>query len=81
MIQPTLDLNSLGANTPEPMSLKLPTEFPEKNRKAHVSGDPDPDPSLSDSSLKKYNSLNDSIYSQSKKIYAIRKKASERQER
>ena len=35
------------------MPLTKPTEFPEKNGKAHVQNDPDPDPSLSDSSLKK----------------------------
>ena len=37
---------------PEPTPLTRPTEFPEQNEKAHVPGDPDPDPSFSDSSKK-----------------------------
>ena len=44
---------------PTPMTLPmdsptLPIDLPEKNGRAHVTGDPDPDPSLSDSSSKKY---------------------------
>ena len=39
--------------TPEPMTLTLTTELIEKNEKAHVPGEPDPDPSSSESSPKK----------------------------
>ena len=48
-----MDSIKVGTKTPDPMPLTKPTEFPEKNGRAHVPNDPDPDPSLSDSSLKK----------------------------
>ena len=41
--------------TPDPMPLTPPMDFPEQNGKLHVPGDPDPDPTLPDSSSKKYN--------------------------
>ena len=40
------------AKTPEPTPLTRPTELPEKNGKAHVPEEPDPDPLWSDSSSK-----------------------------
>ena len=53
--------------TPKPTPLTTPTDFPTlttdllgQNGKAYVPGDPDPDPLLSDSSLKKSNLSNDS---------------------
>ena len=55
-----IDSIYIGTKTPEPMPQKLPTDSPtvpkdssEQNVKAHVPGDPDPDPSLSDSSSNK----------------------------
>ena len=54
-----IDLVPVGTKTPEPMPRtrptdfpKLPTDLPEKNIIVCVPGDPDPDPSSSDSSLK-----------------------------
>ena len=38
--------------TPPTDSQTLPTYFPDQNGKVNVPGDPDPDPSSSDSSLK-----------------------------
>ena len=69
-----IDSIPVGTKTPEPTQLILPIEFPEQNGKAHVSGDPDPDPSLPDSSSKKYNSSNDSNSSKSKKNKRDKKK-------
>ena len=58
-----IDLIPLGTKTPEPMPQTRPTDSPtlatylaKQNEKAHVPGDPDPDPSLSDSSSNKYDS-------------------------
>ena len=59
---------------PEPTPLTRPTDFPEENGKSHIPGDPDLDPSSSDSSLKTFNSLNDRNSSKSKKRNAIRRK-------
>ena len=54
-----IDLIPVGTKTPEPMpqirptdSPTLTTDLPKQNEKAHVPGDPDVDPSLSDSSSK-----------------------------
>ena len=58
-----IDSIQLGKKTPEPTPLTQPTELPEQNGKAHVPGEPDPDPSLSDSSSKIYNLSKDSNYS------------------
>ena len=64
------DLIPVGTKNPEPTPQTrlmdfptLPTHLPEKNGKAHVSGDSDSDTSSSDSSSKKYNPSNDSNYS------------------
>ena len=62
-----IDSIPVETKTPDPMPLTRPTEPPEQNGKAHVPGDPDPDPSLSESSSKKSNYSNDSNYSKSKK--------------
>ena len=62
-----MDSIPFGTKNPDPTPLKRPTYFTEENGKAHVPGDLDPDPSLSDSSPKKSNSSNDSNSSKSKK--------------
>ena len=62
-----IDLIPVGTKTPEPTPPTLPNYFPEQNGKLHVSGDLDPDPSLSDSSSNKYNSLNETNSSKSNK--------------
>ena len=54
-----IDLILVEKKSPEPTILTLPMYLPEKNRKAHVPGDPDPDQSSSDSSSNKYNLSND----------------------
>ena len=59
---------------PEPTTLTQPTEFLEKNGKGHVLGDPDPDPSFSDSSPNKYNLLNNRNSSKSNKSKRDKKK-------
>ena len=48
-----IELIPVGTKTLEPTPLTRPTELPEQNGKAHVPYDPYPDPSFSDSSLKK----------------------------
>ena len=48
--------------------------LPEKNGKSHLPGDQDPDPTLSDSSSKKYNFLNDTNSSKSNKKKRDKKK-------
>ena len=60
-----IDSITVATKTPEPTPLArpmnsqtLPTDLPEQNGKVHVPGDPDPDPSSSDSSLNKPNFLN-----------------------
>ena len=58
-----IDFIPVRTKTPEPMPLTPPTDFPEQNIKAHVQVDPEPDPSLSDSSLNKSNSSKDRNYS------------------
>ena len=72
-----IDLIPVGTKTSEPMpqtrptdSSTLPTDLPKQNEKAHVPRDPDPDPSLSDSSTNKYDSSN--ISKSSKSIKMIR---------
>ena len=57
-----IDSIPVVTKTPEPMPMTpptdfptLPMDFPEQKGKAHVSGDPDPDLSSSDSSVKKSN--------------------------
>ena len=69
-----IDSIPAGTKTPEPTPLTRPTELPEQNGKVHVLGDPDPDPSLSDSSMRKYNLSNDSNSSKSKKNERDKKK-------
>ena len=49
---PPIDSISVGTKIPEPTPLTRPTEFTEQNGKAHVPDDPDPEPSLSDTSPK-----------------------------
>ena len=49
------------------MPLTKPKEFPEQNGKAHVPDDPDPYPSLSDSSSKKKKCDKNEICHQHKK--------------
>ena len=53
----------------------LPADLPEQNGKAHVPGDPDTDPSLSDSSSSKYNFLGDINSSKSNKRNSMRRKS------
>ena len=48
-----IDLCPVRTKLPQLTPLELPTEFPERNRKAHVPGDLKSDPYLSDSSSKK----------------------------
>ena len=48
-----IDLIPVGTKTLDPTPLTRPTELIEQNGKAHVPGDPDPDPSSSYSSSKK----------------------------
>ena len=55
-----IDSIPVGTKTPEPTPLIQPTGLLDQNGKTHVPGDPDPDPSSSDSLSKKSNSLNDS---------------------
>ena len=62
-----IDLIPVGPKTPDPTPLTQPTKLIEQNGKAHVPGDPDPYPSFSDSSSKKFNSSNDSNFSKSNK--------------
>ena len=71
----------VGTKTPETTPLTpptylttLPTDFPEQNGKSHVPGEPDPDPSLSDSSSNKFDLLNDSNSSKSIKKKSDKKK-------
>ena len=47
---PPIESFPVGTKLPEPTPLTPPTEFSEQNGKGHVPGDPDPDPSSSDSS-------------------------------
>ena len=63
----TSPINSIpvGTKTPEHTPLTRLTEFPDQNKKAHIPGDLDTDPSSSDLSSKKSNLLNDSNYSKS----------------
>ena len=65
----TSPINSIpvGTKFPEPTTLTLPTGFLEKNGKAHIPGDPDLDPSSSDSTPNKNNPSNDSNSSKSNK--------------
>ena len=63
----TSDSIPVGKKLPEHTTLTLHTDLTEKKGKAHVPGEPDQDPSLSDSSPKKYNSSNDSNSSKSNK--------------
>ena len=56
----------VGTKMPEPTPLIPPMDLPtlttdltKQNGKAQIPGDPDPDPSLSDSSFKKSNPSND----------------------
>ena len=70
------DLIPVGTKFPEPTVLTLPTDsptlptgFPEQNGKAHVLGDPDPYPSLSESLSKKSNLSNDINSSKSSKLH------------
>ena len=72
--------------TPKPMPLTPPkdlpappTDFPEQNGKAHIPGDPDTDPSLSDSSSNKSNSLKNSKFSKSIKKRSDKKKKRRKQ--
>ena len=53
----TSPIESIPVRTksPEPTPFTLPTDFTEQNGKLYVPGDPDPDPSLPDSSFKKSN--------------------------
>ena len=69
-----------GTKMPEATPRTLPTDVSEQNGKAHVPGDPDLDPSLSDSSSNKSNSLNYTNSSKSIKINMIRRKVSGTQE-
>ena len=66
-----IDLIPVGKTFPEPTPMTpstdlptLPKDFPEGNGKVHVTWDPDPYPSLSDSTSKKSNFTNDSNSSQ-----------------
>ena len=68
----SIDSIPVGTKTPEPKKKTRPTDLPtqpkyllEQQGKAHVSGDPDPDSSWSDSSPDKYNYSNDSSSSKS----------------
>ena len=63
-----------GTKTPEPTPLTRPTELSEQNVKLHVPGEPDPDPSSSDSPLNKYNSSKGSNSSKSIKNKSDKKK-------
>ena len=58
-----------------PTPITRPIYLLEQNRKVHIPGEPDPDPSTSDSSSKKYNSLKDINYSKSNKNKSIRRKS------
>ena len=60
-----IDLIPVRTKTPDPTPLTLTTDFPEKNRKLHVPGDPDPDPSFPDSSSNTSNSSKNSNSSKS----------------
>ena len=71
-----IDSIPVGTKTPEPTPLIPPIDLTEQNGKAHVTGEPDPDPSLSDSSLKKYNLSNDRNSSKS-----IKKKSNNKKKR
>ena len=55
-------------------SPELTTDFPEENGRANVPGDSDPDPSLSDSSSKKYTLSNDTNSSKSNRNKCNKKK-------
>ena len=68
----SIDSIPVGTKAPEPKKQTRPTDLPtqpkdllEQQGKAHVSGDPDPDSSWSDSSPDKYNYSNDSSSSKS----------------
>ena len=76
-----IDLITVGTKKAEPTQRTrptdyptLPTDLPEQNGKAYVTGDPDPDPSLSESSSNKSNSSNDTNSSKSNKKRRNRKK-------
>ena len=73
-----IDSIPVGTKMPEPTPMTRPTELPERNGKTHVPGDPYPDPSSSDSSLKKSNSSNDSNSIKSKKKKRDKKKKREK---
>ena len=74
----TIDSIPVRTKTPEPMSLTQPMEFSEQNIKAHVPGDPDPDPSSLDSSSNKSKISNDSNSSKLVKKKSDKKKNSQK---
>ena len=88
MSPPTFDSTPIGKNTTnrkispiesipvektlEPTPLTLPTKLPEKNGKAFLPGDLDPDPLLSDSSSKKNKHYNTTKLRKHKEILFVR---------
>ena len=60
-----IDSIQIRIESTEPTPLILTTDFPEQKGKTRVPGDPDPDPSLSDSSSNKSNFSKDSNSSKS----------------
>ena len=52
-----MDSTPIEKKTPGPTPLTQPTEFSKRKRKEHVPEDPEPYPSLSDSSSSKYDFL------------------------
>ena len=66
-----IDLILVGTKIPDPTPLTQQTEFPEQN---NVPGEPDPEPSLSDSSSNKSNSSKDINYSKTIKKKSNKKK-------
>ena len=75
--QPPLDSTPVGAKTPDPKTLTLPTDSSkpkEKAQKEYVPEDPDSYPIYSDSSSSKSNSSDDRKYSESKRKCRDKKK-------
>ena len=52
-----IDSILVGTKSLDPLKMTQPTGFPEKTGKGHVPEDTDPDPSLSELSLKKRNKI------------------------
>ena len=72
----TSPIDSIPVRTkmPEPTPLTRPTELVEENGKSHVPGEPDQDPSSSNSSSNKSNLSKCGNYSKSTKNKLIRRK-------